>query len=101
MSARGVKLSAMDEHARCLSAAIDGLAGALRHAGAPEAESARLLELASIASLQALVLREEARPALAPPAREPAREAPAIAAPLRPAAPLAIPSLGIAARSAA
>jgi hypothetical protein len=89
----------MDEHARRLSAAIGGLAGALRRAGAPEAESARLLELAAIASLQALTLREEIRAALNQPAQarlaqpesaaaEPAQEP---AAPLRTVAPLGLP----------
>jgi hypothetical protein len=92
----------MDEHARRLSSAIDGLAGALRHAGAPEAESARLLELAAIASLQALVLREEVRPALPLPAREPAHEHQPVvtaAAPLRPVSPLSVPRTAV--RSAA
>ncbi len=52
----------MDSYAARLAGAIDGLAGALRRAGAPEAESARLLELAATAALQALALREELRP---------------------------------------
>ncbi len=51
----------MDSRAALLTGAIDGLAGALRRAGAPEPESARLLELASIATLLALALREELR----------------------------------------
>ncbi len=75
----------MDSQALRLSAAIDGLASALRRAGAPEEESAHLLELASIAALQALTLRAEIRASAAVPFQAPAV---VIEAPLAPAAPL-------------
>ncbi len=64
-----------DSVAQRLSSHIDELARALARAGAPQAESSRLLELAALATMHAVALTEVAADVDPLPA-VPAREAP-------------------------